>query len=702
MEHIDFIDKITNKTPYPNLFFQTLIVEANSKHDIQLNMQGLLYNPNNFSCKIIINSTNGKLTKTLQAKQYFSVPYVYVNSIVNTGNGNIEFYFTNSEFGEFSTSELVNILGSVSLTNDSVNVYGQISGSVELTNDSINILGSVNVVNNIDATITGSVNLTNDSINVSGSVNVLGSVELTNDSINILGSVNVVNNIDATITGSVGLTNDSINVSGSVNVLGSVELTNDSINVIGSVAITSDVNALITGSVNITNDSINVSGSVNVLGSVELTNDSINILGSVNVVNNVDATITGSVNLTNDSINITGSVNLTNDSINVNVNNTVNSNIVGTVSVSNDITGTVSVSNAVSITGSVEVSNQFNGSVNVVNDINGSISIQSQADAVAVNESFNTFYIDATKETTSNYTNSSITINITLQPNSIIRFKSILVDIRFLSDIYLQDDTGVLGYFLPTIETTNNGGQLQSFIDVFVQNGNIQASIPINIPRLKNQVAYVNGVYQILSGSTSVYGNYPIIFEYERQIVNTGTSAINLWVKWLLQNGADSITTYQAGFLLEGEISGSFTYTIDVYNAGNDSTSSSSGSGGGGGCFTADTEFYGEYKGVPVVKKFKDFKVGDMILTINGFEPIEKIYDMGIQTVYELDTNLKITDSQPFTLYNGDVKRTVLDVPNIVKSIYKEHTYDCKVKSVWLLPVSNAVYAIEDITKVKG
>ena len=610
MEHIDFIDKITNKTPYPNLFFQTLIVEANSKHDIQLNMQGLLYNPNNFSCKIIINSTNGKLTKTLQAKQYFSVPYVYVNSIVNTGNGNIEFYFTNSEFGEFSTSELVNILGSVSLTNDSVNVYGQISGSVELTNDSINILGSVNVVNNIDATITGSVNLTNDSINVSGSVNVLGSVELTNDSINIL--------------------------------------------------------------------------------------------GSVNVVNNVDATITGSVNLTNDSINITGSVNLTNDSINVNVNNTVNSNIVGTVSVSNDITGTVSVSNAVSITGSVEVSNQFNGSVNVVNDINGSISIQSQADAVAVNESFNTFYIDATKETTSNYTNSSITINITLQPNSIIRFKSILVDIRFLSDIYLQDDTGVLGYFLPTIETTNNGGQLQSFIDVFVQNGNIQASIPINIPRLKNQVAYVNGVYQILSGSTSVYGNYPIIFEYERQIVNVGTSAINLWVKWLLQNGADSITTYQAGFLLEGEISGSFTYTIDVYNAGNDSTSSSSGSGGGGGCFTADTEFYGEYKGVPVVKKFKDFKVGDMILTINGFEPIEKIYDMGIQTVYELGTNLKITDSQPFTLYNGDVKRTVLDVPNIVKSIYKEHTYDCKVKSVWLLPVSNAVYAIEDITKVKG
>ena len=172
---IKFEDKVISSDS-PNKYFQTLILTGNEKHQLQLYLQGLLYNPNDFSLPVIIDSTNGKLTKTLQPKQYFSIPYVYVNSIINQGNGNLEFYFTNSEFGEFSTGELINILGSVNISNDVLNIEGNVNGSFSLTNDSINITGSVNVSNELNTYIT------NPSLNVIGSVGIsnqiLGSVEI--------------------------------------------------------------------------------------------------------------------------------------------------------------------------------------------------------------------------------------------------------------------------------------------------------------------------------------------------------------------------------------------------------------------------------------------------------------------------------------------------------------------------------------------
>ena len=88
-----------------------------------------------------------------------------------------------------------------------------------------------------------------------------------------------------------------------------------------------------------------------------------------------------------------------------------------------------------------------------------------------------------------------------------------------------------------------------------------------------------------------------------------------------------------------------------------------------------------------------------MILTINGFEPIEKIYDTGIQPVYILDDNLKISETQKFTLYNGGNEYTILDKPEMIKEVIIEHTYDLHVKSLWIIPVSNKVYSLCDIIK---
>ena len=105
------------------------------------------------------------------------------------------------------------------------------------------------------------------------------------------------------------------------------------------------------------------------------------------------------------------------------------------------------------------------------------------------------------------------------------------------------------------------------------------------------------------------------------------------------------------------------------------------------------------YKGEKIVKKFSEFKIGDMILTVNGFEPIEEIYFMGIQPVYILDNNLKITESQPFNMYNEGKKITIKEALNLVQDVIVAPTFDCKVKSVWIIPVSSKVYALEDINK---
>ena len=240
MVKIDFKDKIVNGNVPENLFLQTVTIGGNQKQTLNLYMQGLLYNPNDFSVEIIINSATGNFKKTLNPKQYFSIPYVLIYTVVNTGNGDIILYYSNSTYGQFSTGELINILGSVNITNDTLNINGNVTGSMEITNSSINVLGSVNITDEVNTYIT------NPSLNVLGSVNIsnsiTGSVEISNPSLNVLGSVNIVNDI----SGTVNINNPSLNVLGSVNITndisGSVEISNPNINILGSVNIDNQVN----------------------------------------------------------------------------------------------------------------------------------------------------------------------------------------------------------------------------------------------------------------------------------------------------------------------------------------------------------------------------------------------------------------------------------------------------------------------------
>ena len=183
MVKIDFKDKIVNGSVPENLFLQTVTIGGNQKQTLNLYMQGLLYNPNDFSVEIIINSATGNFKKTLNPKQYFSIPYVFIYTFVNTGNGEIILYYSNSTYGQFSTGELINILGSVNIVND-------ISGTVNINNPSLNVLGSVNITNDIS-----------------------GSVEISNPNINILGSVNIENQVN-TDTGSYSINNQENQTSG--------------------------------------------------------------------------------------------------------------------------------------------------------------------------------------------------------------------------------------------------------------------------------------------------------------------------------------------------------------------------------------------------------------------------------------------------------------------------------------------------------
>ena len=257
MVKIDFKDKIVNGSVPENLFLQTVTIGGNQKQTLNLYMQGLLYNPNDFSVEIIINSATGNFKKTLNPKQYFSIPYVFIYTFVNTGNGEIILYYSNSTYGQFSTGELINILGSVNITNDTLNINGNVTGSMEITNSSINVLGSVNITDEVNTYIT------NPSLNVLGSVDIsnsiTGSVEISNPSLNVLGSVNIVNDI----SGTVNINNPSLNVLGSVNITndisGSVEISNPNINILGSVNIDNQVNTD-AGSYSINNQENQTSG----------------------------------------------------------------------------------------------------------------------------------------------------------------------------------------------------------------------------------------------------------------------------------------------------------------------------------------------------------------------------------------------------------------------------------------------------------
>lgn len=50
-------------------------------------------------------------------------------------------------------------------------------------------------------------------------------------------------------------------------------------------------------------------------------------------------------------------------------------------------------------------------------------------------------------------------------------------------------------------------------------------------------------------------------------------------------------------------------------------------------------------------------------------------------------------------MYKDGNKITIKDALNLIQDVIIAPTFDCKVKSIWIIPVSNKVYALEDISK---
>ena len=198
----------------------------------------------------------------------------------------------------------------------------------------------------------------------------------------------------------------------------------------------------------------------------------------------------------------------------------------------------------------------------------------------------------------------------------------------------------------------------------------------------------------VSTNSISGFNPRIIILTPDIHYYNDSSSSSTFWIELLVTSGTGT-TDYSTGYLnIIGEGTANITWQQENYNAS--TGSSSTGSSGSGGCWSADTWFIDENM---KPKAWRDFRIGDLILTPSGLEPIEAIYEMGMQETFEIDQHLWISRTQPFKVYKEDSEQTILDTPELIRSSRIEKTYDCKVKSLWLIPYSPHIYAIKDISK---
>ncbi|PVU76325.1 hypothetical protein DDW13_03470 [Acidianus hospitalis] len=99
------------------------------------------------------------------------------------------------------------------------------------------------------------------------------------------------------------------------------------------------------------------------------------------------------------------------------------------------------------------------------------------------------------------------------------------------------------------------------------------------------------------------------------------------------------------------------------------------GGGNGGGCFTDDLVLITPNG----LRKFRELKVGDLILTPDGYKPIEEIYYKGVQRIY-IYKGLKLSPTQPIVLSNGNLQSLALAKDVGVETSIYEHTWDLKVE----------------------
>ena len=187
----------------------------------------------------------------------------------------------------------------------------------------------------------------------------------------------------------------------------------------------------------------------------------------------------------------------------------------------------------------------------------------------------------------------------------------------------------------------------------------------------------------VSTNSISGFNPRIIILTPDIHYYNDSSSSSTFWIELLVTSGTGT-TDYSTGYLnIIGEGTANITWQQENYNAS--TGSSSTGSSGSGGCWSADTWFIDENM---KPKAWRDFRIGDLILTPSGLEPIEAMYEMGMQETFEIDQHLWISRTQPFKVHKDDSEQTILDTPELIRSSRIEKTYDCKVKSLWLIPYS--------------
>jgi len=244
-------------------------------------------------------------------------------------------------------------------------------------------------------------------------------------------------------------------------------------------------------------------------------------------------------------------------------------------------------------------------------------------------------------------TASWIEISITVQPNTHI----VLRDIEFKT-------TDPYGF---SISSDTGGEPTIDFIGNLVKYGSGNGVFSLG----HRGVVITNGTSGTWSTSS---GNLVGNFRYDRKII-TGSSSKTIFVKISQTNS--SWMSLDISYDVVGSVS------ITVSDSGNTTGTTTTG----GGCWSGDTVFING-KGKP--QRFEKFKPGDLILTINGFEPIQEIRDSGIHEVLQIHKHTWITPLQPFSV---DMKRerhiSEYQYQNLPRKFVR--TYDCKVKSIWLV-----------------
>ena len=264
-----------------------------------------------------------------------------------------------------------------------------------------------------------------------------------------------------------------------------------------------------------------------------------------------------------------------------------------------------------------------------------------------------------------------VRININLPANNgYIKIKKIFVNTYAQTYRYrLSDDIGMLdNIWINWIRGINVEIPItdSKFLDLFKVKFNVN-----NGGTTATSITPFNSAYDI---------GYEI--NYDRTVNNNGnSSSINIYVELLCdQNNGGGSGNQNIAIEYEGNGSITFSNTLTGGSTGGGTTG-----GGGGGCWSDDSIFISRDKsGYNIYKEWKDFKIGDEILTINGFEKIEEIIDSGMHELIKISDNLWITPLQEFIDIDNEIRKiNEKEYQNLPRKY--AHSSDCKVKSVWII-----------------